>query len=216
MPNTPPARMSSRGKRKTLADLRAVPMEGRFVRLEPLSLDHAPEFFEIGTNDEIWQYMADEPLKTLDDVRARIATEIRDAIPFAIRLRRSNAFAGCIEYLALQPENESVEVGYLWVGLRYRGTPAAAEAQWLLTRHAFEEHGAGRVWLTTDTRNRESNASLRSFGITFEGCLRRDLRMNDGSFRDTNIYSVIVDEWPEIRYKGEAFTRLIAESEGPI
>lgn len=204
--------MSSRRSGKTLASLEAIPIEGWFVRLEPLTLEHAPEFLEIATDEEIWRYMADEPLRTLEDVRARIEEELANAIPMAIRIRRTGAFAGCVEYIDVQPENESVEVGYLWVGLRCRGTPAAAEAQWLMTRHAFDEHGAGRVWLTTDARNRESNASLRTFGITCEGCLRRDLRMNDGTFRDTNIYSVIIDEWPALRYKGEAFMKRLAEA----
>jgi RimJ/RimL family protein N-acetyltransferase len=204
--------MNGRKNQKSLATLAATTLEGGFVRLEPLSLDHAPEFLEIASDEEIWQYMADEPLRTLEDVRARIADEIENAIPMAIRIRRTGAFAGCVEYIDVQPENESVEIGYLWVGLRYRGTPAAAEAQWLMTRHAFDHHGAGRVWLTTDARNRESNASLRTFGIPLEGCLRRDLRMSNGSFRDTNVYSVIIDEWPELRYKGEAFMHGLAQA----
>jgi RimJ/RimL family protein N-acetyltransferase len=193
----------------TLADLRAVPIEGRVVRLEPLTLDHAEEFLAIGQDLEIWQWMADEPPTTLEAVRARIAEEIETAVPFAIRMRRSNAFAGCIEYRSIEPLDESVEVGYLWVGLRFRGTPAAPEAQWLLTKHALDEHGAGRVWLKTDARNKESNASLRRFGVPWEGCLRRHIRMHDGHFRDSNVYAVTLDDWPDLRPRGEAFMDLL-------
>lgn len=195
--------------RCTLADLRAVPIEGRVVRLEPLTLDHAEEFLAISRDLEIWQWMADDPPTTIEAVRARIAEEIDTAVPFAIRMRRSNAFAGCIEYRDIQAANESVEVGYLWVGVRFRGTPAAPEAQWLLTKHAFDQHGAGRVWLKTDARNKESNASLRRFGVPWEGCLRRHIRMLDGTFRDSNIYAVTADDWPSLRPRGEEFMSLL-------
>lgn len=188
----------------SLENLSAVPLVGRTIRLEPLTFDHADELFEIGRDESIWQFMPDQPLTSLDRVRERIATELGRAIPFAIYMLECGSFAGCIEYSSIDAHNESVELGWMWVGRAFRGTLAAPEAMQLLAAHAFDAHGAGRVWLATDARNKASNVSLRSFGITFEACLRRHLRLADGFIRDTNIYAITVDEWPVLRKKWEA------------
>lgn len=196
----------------TLADLRALPMEGAFVRLEPLTLAHAPELFEIGKDPATWEFLEDEPLTSMGKVLDRIHTELESALPFAIRMRESDEFAGCIEYRSIDPHNESIELGWMWLGRPYSGTLAAPEAMQLLAAHAFDGHGAGRVWMTTDARNKASNASLRSFGITFEVCLRRNLRLSDGLIRDTNVYSITIDEWPELKKKWERFVEFCVSS----
>lgn len=197
---------------KSLANLYAAPMTGRVIRLEPLTLDHAPELFELAKEPSIWEYMTDETPTSIEEARARIRAELKETIPFAIRMRASGEFAGCIDYREIQPENESVEVGWVWVGLGFRGTLAGPEALYLMTGNAFDEHGAGRVWTETDARNKGSNGSLRRFGYVFEGCLRRHLRLSNGFIRDTNLYSVTVDDWPAMKARVEDFWRKLSES----
>lgn len=197
-----------------LSDLRAIPIEGRFIRLEPLTLDHASELFEVGKDPLIWKHMTDAPLTSVADARDRIKVEIDEFIPFAIRMQGSGAFAGCVDYRSIEPDNGSVEIGWLWLGGDYRGTLAGPEALYLLAIHAFEVHGAGRVWTETDARNKGSNGSLVRFGLTYEGCLRRHLRLNDGFVRDTNIYSIIVDEWPQFKERVEGFVATLYAAAG--
>ena len=44
-----------------------------------------------------------------------------------------------------------------------------------------------------------SRAAIAGIGATFEGVLRRDRPRADGSWRDSAVYSVLVDEWPRVR-----------------
>jgi RimJ/RimL family protein N-acetyltransferase len=72
------------------------------------------------------------------------------------------------------------------------------EAKLLLLAHCFEDCGYGRVKIQTDALSPRSQAAIARLGARREGVLRRDQRREDGSFRDTVVVSVLVDEWAEV------------------
>jgi RimJ/RimL family protein N-acetyltransferase len=51
----------------------------------------------------------------------------------------------------------------------------------------------------TDVRNVRSQAAIERLGATREGILRRNRQRADGSWRDSVVFSVTVDEWPATR-----------------
>jgi RimJ/RimL family protein N-acetyltransferase len=63
---------------------------------------------------------------------------------------------------------------------------------------AFEA-GAERVELKTDAQNAHSRAAILKLGAAFEGVHRHHMRRPWGGWRDTAWYSVLRDEWPEVR-----------------
>lgn len=71
----------------------------------------------------------------------------------------------------------------------------------MLLRHAFEELKVMRVYFRTDVRNERSNRAIRRIGAKFEGTLRKDMILHDGRLRDTNVYSILDDEWEEVKAK---------------
>ena len=73
------------------------------------------------------------------------------------------------------------------------------ECKLLLLGHAFDDCGFGRVKIQTDLINLRSQAAIAKLGATREGVLRRHMRRADGTWRDTVVFSVIVDEWPTVR-----------------
>jgi RimJ/RimL family protein N-acetyltransferase len=72
------------------------------------------------------------------------------------------------------------------------------EAKLLLLGAAFE-HGFGRVKIQADVLNSRSRAAIAKLGATFEGIVRRDRPRADGSWRDSAVFSVIVDDWPAVQ-----------------
>jgi RimJ/RimL family protein N-acetyltransferase len=94
--------------------------------------------------------------------------------------------------------NESIHLGSTLYGRRWWGTQVNAEAKLLLLRHCFEACGFGRVKIQTDALNTRSQAAIAKLGARREGVLRRDTKREDGSFRDTVVFSVLVDEWPTV------------------
>jgi RimJ/RimL family protein N-acetyltransferase len=77
-------------------------------------------------------------------------------------------------------------------------TAVNPEAKLLLLGEAFR-HGFGRVKLQSDALNQRSRAAIAKLGATFEGIVRRDMLRADGTWRDTAMFSILIDEWPTVR-----------------
>ncbi len=95
--------------------------------------------------------------------------------------------------------NERAHIGWTAYGPRWWATVVNAECKLLLLGHAFDDCGFGRVKLQTDLLNARSQAAIARLGATREGVLRRHMRRADGTFRDTVVFSILRDEWPEVR-----------------
>ncbi|MEB3032616.1 GNAT family N-acetyltransferase [[Mycobacterium] nativiensis] len=92
-----------------------------------------------------------------------------------------------------------VTVGYTWLSQRTRGSAINSEAKLLLLDHCFDALGVARVQFNVDDLNERSQRAVLGIGATKEGELRRHARRRDGSWRTTMVYSVIDQEWPQVR-----------------
>lgn len=90
-------------------------------------------------------------------------------------------------------------VGYTWLSARVRGLAVNAESKFLVLQHLFDTLGAQRVELNVDDQNLRSCAAVEALGAAREGLLRRHARRQDGTWRNTVVYSVVAPEWPEVR-----------------
>ena len=93
---------------------------------------------------------------------------------------------------------EHAHIGWTAWDPRVWGTAVNPEAKLMMLGLAFDS-GFGRVKLQTDSLNARSRAAIEKLGGQYEGIVRRDSLRADGSWRDTAVYSVIVDEWPLVR-----------------
>ena len=82
------------------------------------------------------------------------------------------------------------EIGY-WVRTSCVSQEYITEAVNAITKFAFEQLGAYRVCIKINSRNTRSRMVAERAGFEFEGTLRNDMRMPNGSLRDTLIYSKI-------------------------
>jgi RimJ/RimL family protein N-acetyltransferase len=79
------------------------------------------------------------------------------------------------------------------------GSPVNAATNLALLGYAFEECGFGRVMFQTDVLNTPMSRAIEKLGATSEGVLRRHKRRADGTFRDSAVFSILADEWPDVR-----------------
>ena len=108
---------------------------------------------------------------------------------------------------------EHAHIGWTAWDPRVWASAVNPEAKLLMLGEAFA-HGFGRVKLQADDRNSRSKAAIAKLGATFEGVVRRDRPRADGSWRDTAVFSILVDEWPAVRAGLEA--RLAAFGGHPV
>jgi RimJ/RimL family protein N-acetyltransferase len=69
----------------------------------------------------------------------------------------------------------------------------------LLLAHAFDTLGCRVVGLRTDSFNLASQRAIEALGAKKDGVIRRHQARRDGSVRDTVMYSILNEEWPDIR-----------------
>ena len=182
-----------------------VALDGRHIRLEPLTLAHVPDLQLVGGNDdEVWRWLptltprSDREMRRL--VEQRLAQQAAgEAVLFAVIPRGTYRPVGWIAYLDISEPDESLEIGWDWVGRIYQNTPLPVEAHLLLLYNAFDTLGFGRVQWQVDHQDMRTQSILNRVGATLEGSLRRHTRRLDGTWRDTVLYSLLAPEWPAVK-----------------
>jgi RimJ/RimL family protein N-acetyltransferase len=179
-------------------------LTGQLVRLEPLALEHAQGLLTTGRERETWEYILSNPCLSLEAMQQWIAEALqqqqaKEALPFTIIERTSGHIIGTTRYLAITPENYSLEIGWTWLDPDVRRTGINTECKYLLLRHAFEELNAIRVQLKTDSRNLRSQKAIERIGGIKEGTLRNHIILPDGYYRHTIFYSIIASEWEHVK-----------------
>ncbi len=176
-------------------------LEGRWVRLVPLSEDHAGDLLDAGRDAEIWRYMPRPPFASVADARGFIeeALGAPSQLPFAIVEGTSARAVGSTRYFDIRSEHRGLEIGWTWIGLAHQRTPVNTECKRLLLGHAFEKLGMLRVQLKTDARNERSRRAIERIGGVKEGVLRAHMVMPDGFVRDSVMYSITAGEWPGVK-----------------
>ena len=184
-------------------DPRPVTLEGRHVRLEPLSLAHHDRLCAVGLDAELWRWGL-STLATPADMRAYIETALAwqaqgTALPFAIVARTTGQVVGSTRYANIERADRRLEIGWTWLARAAQRTPANTEAKYLLLRHAFEVLGCIRVEFKTDVLNERSRAALLRIGAKQEGILRSHMITASGRIRDSMYFSIVAGEWPVVK-----------------
>ncbi len=180
-----------------------VTLEGRFVRLEPLSLAHYAGLCEVGLEEELWRWTPNR-LRTAEDMRDYIRAALDEqaagrALPFATLERASGRAIGSTRFGNIDRTNRHVEIGWTWLGVRWQRTAANTEAKYLMLRHAFETWKCLRVEFKTDSLNEHSRQALLRIGAREEGTFRNHVMTYTGRIRHSVWYSIIDSEWPEVK-----------------
>jgi RimJ/RimL family protein N-acetyltransferase len=186
-------------------DVRIEPviLQGRHVRLEPLSRAHLAGLTAAGREPRIWRWMpldGSTPEGMAGIVDAALAAQTAGSeIPFVTVEQATGRVVGSTRYLALAPAHLRLEIGWTWIDPEMQRTAVNSEAKLLGLGHAFETLGLRRVEFKTDVLNEQSRAGILGIGAQFEGIFRKHMVMTGGRARDSAYYSVIDTEWPDVR-----------------
>ena len=178
------------------------PLVGTVVRLELLGDDAVDELYPLLSDPQVYAdgYVMHRRPVSVEDSRALVTSRflVAGRVVYAIRLV-DGTLVGTSSLLEIDLANESIHLGATLYGRRWWGTAVNPEAKLLLLAHCFDDCGFGRVKIQTDALNTHSQAAIAKLGARREGVLRRHLRREDGTFRDTVVYSILADEWPDVR-----------------
>jgi len=187
------------------------PLVGRFVRLDPMQPGDAAGLFAVYSDPRCYEqgFVMMRPHTSLAQTEALVADVIAaraaGRTAYTVRLAgdgdlgAAGTVVGSSSLGDVDTAREHVHLGWTMYGSRWWGTEVNPECKLLLLEHAFETCGFGRVKLQTDVVNARSRAAILRLGAVFEGVTRRDVRRPDGTWRDSAVHSILVDEWPTVR-----------------
>lgn len=191
-----------------MSPLAPVTLRGKYVTLEPLSLDHHDALVAAASDGELWDLWYTSVPRP-EDMRAEIERRLalQDAsemLPFTTRLNdpetgEPGRIVGMTTYCNINTGLPRLEIGYTWNAASVQGTGTNPDSKRLLLTHAFEVLNCVAVEFNTHWMNMQSREAIARLGAKQDGILRSHRRMPDGSLRDTVVFSILAAEWPQVR-----------------
>lgn len=179
------------------------PLEGNRIILRPLQYADAEALVSAAEDGELWNLSVTVvPSSTTVDSYLKRALDGRDAgsvLPFVIVLKDTGNVIGSTRFWKVDRLNRKLEIGSSWISASWQKTFVNTEAKYLMLRHAFETLDCVRVQFTTDENNQASRNAILRLGAQQEGIVRHERIMPDGRKRNSVRFSIIDDEWPQVR-----------------
>lgn len=176
---------------------------GERVRLRPLLASDAAALVLAATDGALWELpFTLVPSALTVDSYIQSALAGRDGgtvMPFVTEIAATGQVIGSTRFWKIDRKNRKLEIGSTWISASWQRTFVNTEAKFLMLAYAFEQLQCVRVQFTTDETNEKSRKAILRLGATQEGIVRNERIMPDGRKRNSVRFSIIDEEWPEIR-----------------
>jgi N-acetyltransferase len=178
-------------------------LTGHIVELRRLRADDAQNLLDAAADGELWNLKVTvvPQASTVDAYLARAHEGERTGtvMPFAIVRRDTGRVVGSTRFWKIDRVNRKLEIGHTWLAASAQRSAVNTEAKYLLLTYAFETLHCVRVQFTTDELNEKSRAAILRLGAKEEGVVRHERIMLDGRKRNSVRFSIIDDEWPQVK-----------------
>ena len=179
-----------------------VELQGEHLRLEPLRSDHAPALAEAVQDGALWTlwYTAiPTPERMAAEIERRLALQAAGSmLAWAVLDARGRA-VGMTTFMNIDNAHQRVEIGSTWYAASVQRSLLNTQAKRLLLAHAFDTLACIAVEFRTHRFNQQSRRAIERLGAQLDGILRNHQRADNGTLRDTAVYSITADEWPTVR-----------------
>ncbi|AZA98413.1 N-acetyltransferase [Chryseobacterium joostei] len=186
-------------------------LEGTNVDLIPLEKEHFEELYLAASDKDLWELIPTDcsERNTFNEnyERALSERETENQYPFVIRHKKTGKLIGSTRFFEIYPADRKLEIGWTWITKEFWGTTINLECKLLLLTYCFEVLKTNRVQLKTKDNNFRSRKAIEKIGGVFEGVLRKDRVLSDGTTRNAAYYSILDDEWDFAKLKIETQLR---------
>jgi RimJ/RimL family protein N-acetyltransferase len=177
---------------------------GQHVYLETLQAEHMGVLKSLAKDESLWEYtktlLLNEKFDEQYSMYMQAAFDERATggqHSFVIRQTCDDAVIGMTRYYKIEPAHKRLSIGFTWYVPQVWGKVHNKECKLLLLQYAFEELKYQRVEFEVAHQNIRSQKAVQKIGGVPEGRLRKHGLHADGTVRDTIVFSIIDDEWPE-------------------
>ena len=184
-----------------MVDIKDVTLAGHHLILRSPRSDDLEGLCDAANDGEIWKNpfavfpSADEMSVYLQNLIKHDNT----VLPFIIVEKNSSRIIGMTRFLHMDNKHRRVEIGHTWIAKSFHGTAVDTEAKFLMLQYAFEQLHCIKVEIRADVLNKVSIKAIEGLGAKQDGILRKHEIMKNGNIGNTVCYSIISEEWPDIR-----------------
>lgn len=182
-----------------------VTLEGSMVCLIPFDMKDKDLLIDSIKSPEVWKYTWRE-VKTIEDIEEIIEIAARNKnessqIPFMIKEKLTDKIIGTTRIGEIDTINRNVEIGWTWLSPAYWRTGVNTECKYLLLQYCFEVLKVIRVQFSVSGHNVRSQKAVERIGAVKEGTFRKHRIKADGTVHDNVFYSILDNEWKEVKDK---------------
>ncbi|MDP5043459.1 MAG: GNAT family N-acetyltransferase, partial [Leeuwenhoekiella sp.] len=173
------------------------------VKLIPLEKTHRDGLLKAASDGKLWELWYTS-VPSAANIDAYIETALNQKAkgleyPFTVFDVNTDTIIGCTRFYTIQPEHRRLEIGYTWYAQSYQRTGVNTHCKYLLLQYAFEQLNCIAVQIVTNWFNLKSREAIARLGAKQDGILRNHRINNDGSFRDTVVFSITETEWMSVK-----------------
>jgi len=181
----------------------SITLEGQYVRLVPLTMEHHAELWKTLADEDIWRWFPAQ-CRTADELRAFMQQTLNlsdtgETLPFTTIYKPDNRVVGMTRFLTIERNHHHIEIGATLVGKNWQRTVVNTEAKYLMLCHAFETLGCIRVQFQTDSLNTQSQNAILRLGAKQEGIFHNHKICWDGRVRHSIYFSITDEEWSSVK-----------------
>jgi len=183
--------------------LKPITLETSLIKLVPMSLHHLNDYCLAGNYPQVWQHMPVNRSQNHETAQAWMEEAINEMnqglqIAFITIDKGTGKVIGSTRLFRYNAKDRSIELGHTFITPEFQRSYANSHAKFLMLKHAFEHLNIARVEICTNENNLQSRNAISRIGGHFEGILRKHRRSPNGDYRNTAMFSIIDDEWPQV------------------
>lgn len=175
------------------------------VTLRPLTLDDVPRLMVLAnaTPEAFANTFTPRTAEQAAGYFGKAFADRADGVAFPFAVDRDDGagptLVGTTRLQEYDAHHARCAIGYTWYAPAHHRDGTNRRCKVLLLDHAFDVLGVRRVQFTIDADNVASRRSVERLGAVHEGTLRQHRIADDGTVRDSVVYSILADEWRRAR-----------------
>lgn len=180
-----------------------VTLTGTHVQLVPMGIKYLKGLQEAVADGELWRlwYTFIPTVEKMENWICKALEEQASGVscPFVVIRKEDNRVIGSTRYMNIERDIRRLEIGTTWYSKSVQRSPVNTECKLLLLEYAFENLKCLAVEFRTHRLNVQSRRAIERLGAQLDGILRNHKISSNGTIRDTVVYSVIVNEWENVK-----------------
>jgi len=184
--------------------LKPVTLETSLIKLLPMNLKYVNGYCLAGNYPEVWQHMPVNRCQNHSIAQSWMEEAIAEMsqglqLAFITIDKKTDKVIGSTRLFRYNKKDRTIELGHTFITPKFQRSYVNSHAKYLMLKHAFEHLKITRVEICTHENNQQSRNAIARIGGHFEGVLRKNRRAENGHYRNTAMFSIIDEEWSQVK-----------------